>query len=519
MRNKIGRSYKQKLTWCLVAIFAIFTTGLVAIQLHEDKKIKNIAMASRLDAMADILIKSALSDTDIEEQFPQELRYTIMNMAGEVWEESENVGMNNHLNRPEVQEALRKGKSWTTRRSETTGLTYFYFAKVVGDNIVRIAHPYDSSLRHFFRIDNIAVLLIFLLFLAAVRMLVVASEHFGKNVTNLLKLHIQNSEKGVAVFSKGRSLEYWNSKFKQYFTTIRGEAERDFSGLWSDESFRPLTEYLNNVESENITDQFSYEIERSGKVFRIKMLIYPDRSFEIGIVDVTAVQENTKLKQEMTSSISHELRTPVTSIQAYLETLVQNPEMDASRREAFIRRAYTQSGRLSELIRDVSLLTKIEETSQNMPMENVDLSDIVEETLEEMSSLITKVDAVIENELDKGLFINGNPTLLHSIFRNLLENSLKYAGTGINIHIECYDQHDGLLYLTYYDTGKGVPEEHLARLFERFYRISEGRTRDDGGSGLGLAIVKNAIIFHNGDITATNREGGGLQFFFTLHCI
>jgi signal transduction histidine kinase len=98
----------------------------------------------------------------------------------------------------------------------------------------------------------------------------------------------------------------------------------------------------------------------------------------------------------------------------------------------------------------------------------------------------------------------------------MVENTLKYAGDGVVMHLECYSAIEKFCYLTYYDTGKGVPDDHLEKIFERFYRIDEGRARDVGGSGLGLSIVRNAVKFHGGSIRAINRQWGGLQFFFSL---
>ena len=97
-----------------------------------------------------------------------------------------------------------------------------------------------------------------------------------------------------------------------------------------------------------------------------------------------------------------------------------------------------------------------------------------------------------------------------------MENSLRYAGEGTEIHVSCYNADNNMAYFSVYDTGCGVPEEHLPRLFERFYRVSEGRTRDNGGTGLGLSIVRNAVLFHHGDISVRNRKEGGLEFLFTL---
>lgn len=112
--------------------------------------------------------------------------------------------------------------------------------------------------------------------------------------------------------------------------------------------------------------------------------------------------------------------------------------------------------------------------------------------------------------------MHGNFSLLYGIFRNLMENSIRYAGQGAALTLQCYRQEAGTLYFRYFDTGCGVAEEHLPRLFERFYRVSEGRTRDCGGTGLGLSIVRNAVHFHGGTISVRNRKGGGLEFLFTM---
>lgn len=226
--------------------------------------------------------------------------------------------------------------------------------------------------------------------------------------------------------------------------------------------------------------------------------------------------QRSKLKKQMTSNIAHELRTPVTSIRGYLETLIACPDMSDEKKQAFIEKAYNQTLRLSELISDMSLLSKMEERSAKLNKEEVDLYDIANEVFDEFEDRIKEKGNVVENLLEPGTVLIANKTLVYTIIRNLVENSLKYAGDGIIHHIECYSTIEHFCYLTYYDTGSGVPNDHLERIFERFYRIEEGRTRDVGGSGLGLSIVRNAVKFHGGDIRVINRQWGGLQFFFSL---
>ncbi len=233
-------------------------------------------------------------------------------------------------------------------------------------------------------------------------------------------------------------------------------------------------------------------------------------------VSEAEARQKSKLKKQMTSNIAHELRTPVTTIRGYLETLIACPDMPSEKKQEFIEKAYNQTLRLAELITDMSLISKMEEKSSKFKKEDIDLYTVANEVFEEFQGRIAAQNVKVENMLSAGTVLTGNRTLVYTIIRNLVENSLKYAGDGITIHLECYSSIEKFCYLTYYDTGEGVPQEHLDQIFERFYRIEEGRTRDVGGSGLGLSIVKNAVKFHGGDISAINRQWGGLQFFFSL---
>lgn len=228
-------------------------------------------------------------------------------------------------------------------------------------------------------------------------------------------------------------------------------------------------------------------------------------------------KKSSLLKKQMTSNIAHELRTPVTSIRGYLETLLAYPDLPYEKQHVFLERAYNQTLRLSELISDMALISKIEEKSSNFTKQEIDLGEIAGEVFEEFGERIASKRVSVENNVQPGTMLNGNRTLVYSILRNLVENSLKYAGDDIVMHLESfYDVSEQMYYVTYYDTGAGVPDEHLERIFERFYRVSEGRTRDDGGSGLGLSIVRNAVDFHGGRIKVENREEGGLKFSFSL---
>ena len=172
-------------------------------------------------------------------------------------------------------------------------------------------------------------------------------------------------------------------------------------------------------------------------------------------------EKNARLKKQMTSNIAHELRTPVTSIRGYLETLLACPDMPQEKKKAFLERAYSQTLRLSELISDMALISKMEEKSSNFAKTDVDLADVANEVFFEFDERISAKGISVENLIEPGTILPANRTLVYTILRNMVENSLKYAGDGITLHLECYSTVDKYYYLTYYDTGSGVADEHL----------------------------------------------------------
>lgn len=225
---------------------------------------------------------------------------------------------------------------------------------------------------------------------------------------------------------------------------------------------------------------------------------------------------NQQLKQEMTNNIAHELKTPVSSIRGYLEILLGDKPVDEEKRRFFLDRCYSQTLRLSDLINDVSLINKLEESSALFPKEAIDVSAIADEAIRELDTRAIARHITILNTLTSPMPIQGNHNLIYAIFRNLVENSISYAGDNITVQIECYKETDEMYYLHFFDTGCGVDNQYLDKIFDRFLRIDEGRSRKSGGTGLGLSIVKHAVIFHGGDIYAKNRDEGGLEFFFSL---
>jgi Signal transduction histidine kinase len=247
---------------------------------------------------------------------------------------------------------------------------------------------------------------------------------------------------------------------------------------------------------------------------------FPKGEFgEVGekIIHAFRQLENTKrYKQELTHNIAHELKTPVTGIRGYIETILQQEDIAPEQRKAFLEKALAQSMRLSSIVNDISILNKIEEAEYKFDFEPVNISQCIADIVNDLAFKIEQKQISFTTNIDEHLFIEGNYLLIYYLFKNLIENSIEYAGNNIAIYIGVNRVLDGIAYFTYYDTGIGVPDKHLDRIFERFYRLDEGRSRKSGGSGLGLSIVRNSILLHKGSISAKNRESGGLQFDFTL---
>lgn len=228
-----------------------------------------------------------------------------------------------------------------------------------------------------------------------------------------------------------------------------------------------------------------------------------------------AEQERNRLKRQLTNNINHELKTPVASIQVCLETLLSGIALSEEKRQELIERCYTQNERLRRLLNDVSLITRMEDGSTLINRERVVINNIIDEVAEELEMLPEEERLTLNLDFNDEVVVEGNPLLIGSIFRNLTENAIAYS-EGKNIYISLLENNDKRCRIRFEDDGKGVEHNQLSRLFERFYRVDKGRSRQKGGTGLGLAIVKHAVQFHGGTITVTNRPNGGLRFDFTI---
>lgn len=226
-------------------------------------------------------------------------------------------------------------------------------------------------------------------------------------------------------------------------------------------------------------------------------------------------QEKIRIKRQLTNNINHELKTPVASIGVCLETLLSGITLTDEKRQELIERCYTHNERLRRLLDEVSLITRMEDGSALIEKRPLVINYIIDEIADELQVMSEKERFALHVDFPLQVMLDGNLSLIASIFHNLTENAIAYSG-GKNIYITLLELNSTECRIRFEDDGCGVEEKQLSRLFERFYRVDKGRSRQKGGTGLGLSIVKHAVQFHGGTITASNRPEGGLRFDFSL---
>lgn len=232
-------------------------------------------------------------------------------------------------------------------------------------------------------------------------------------------------------------------------------------------------------------------------------------------VAIAATEEKMRLKKQLTNNISHELKTPVGAIKGYLDSIVENEDMDDGMRRNFLLKAQQHMNRLCSLLNDLSTITRLEEGKKILMFESLNFHSLVFSIAGELEKSPLLDGMKFVHDIPADCMVKGNQSLLYGALSNLVRNAEAYS-RGSEIGIRCADVTDRLYTFEFWDNGVGVADEYLPHLFERFFRIDKGRSRKNGGTGLGLPIVKNTIVAHGGTIKVSNRPGGGLMFTFTL---
>ena len=474
MRISVG----TKLYLSVLSVFLVFAVAFIVFQQTREKQYKvdtlNLKLQNYNSRMEEYLrlfpdYSEKALDAYVKSHNMPHLRVTLITPDGKVKYDSnlkKYTNVANHASRPEVAAAIRKGVGSTVERnSKTLSGDFFYSATYFANDslIIRTALPYTSDLSKSLQADQHYIWFA----VGTIMLLTIILYRFTRRLDD----NIQKLRTFATRADHGESLE-----------------TEDLAG------FPP--------------DELGEIAERIIKIYKRLQ---------------TTRREQDVLKRQLTQNIAHELKTPVASIQGYLETILENPNTSDAARDMFLKRCYAQSQRLTSLLQDISTLNRMDDAPEMIGNEVVNISDTVANIQKETALQLQQKHMAFVNHLPDGIVVKGNPSLLYSVFRNLTDNAIAYAGESTTITLSANpingdsDETDApKWHFTFSDNGVGVPAEHLPRLFERFYRVDKGRSRKMGGTGLGLAIVKNAVILHGGTISVKNNEGGGLCFDFTL---
>ncbi|MGM0472149.1 MAG: two-component system histidine kinase PnpS [Bacillota bacterium] len=506
-------------------------------------------------------------------------RITIIRADGKVLGDSEENPrqMPNHLNRPEIQEALQSDRGISTRYSKTLQQKMKYVAlpitKEVGEvGVVRLAISL-TQIRNllfdiFWRLSSTGLVAIFLSLILGLKLI--------KRITN----PIERMTEVASRMAEGSLDERLNFNYKdelgrlsRAFNNMADELEAKINeisqkkkrieaivtgmgdGLIAvDQSgrvilFNPAAEYLFQINEQKTLDKSVLEVTRNHKLHQILMsaveedqdrteeieTIYPEQknirvhvtpiqSKEDGqegavavLRDITEVRKLEQMRTEFVGNVSHELKTPLTSIKGYVETLLVEDDLEPSILDNFLEIIKDEADRLEQLITDLLDLSQLESNVSALDQGNtVDLNQVVEKVL---TTIVPKADSKqIDLKVDTPAQISpvrGNRSQIERLYINLVDNAIKYTPEGGQVQVKIYEEQDKV-WTKIIDDGIGIPEEDLARIFERFYRVDKTRSRKLGGTGLGLSIVKHILENHQGEIEVESEVDEGTKFTFYL---
>ena len=472
-----SKSFQRNLLLSIGGVFLLFAVCFSVYQYQREKEYKIDILHSRLQMynyeMVQTLGEDSLTNSQLFHDYVarhqmEGLRVSVIDLRGRVILDSYDTNVDslgNHLQRKEIQQALHDGNGYDIKRmSQSTHETYFYSATRFGDVIVRAAVPYSAELTRSLQADNTYI-------------------YFAGALTLLL---------GIVLY-------YITHRISRHIGYLREFAVKAEEG-----------EELDHELERRLPDDELGDISHT-----IIMLYWKLRHSE---------EDKVRIKRQLTQNAAHELKTPAASIHGYLESILDNPDMQEDKKKHFLERCYAQSERMSKLLLDMSALTKLDELDDNkfktrQAYRQVDVLQVIQSVLDDTSLQLQENGITPSLHVPQRMEVLGDQSLIYSIFRNLIDNAIAHATGATRLEIACNEiETEGRHFYEFLvsDNGPGVEAQHLEHLFERFYRIDKGRSRKLGGTGLGLAIVKNAVAVHGGSTTALSTLGGGLTIRFTL---
>lgn len=576
--NLKSMTLNRKLFLYLFSAFFSLIVVIAFFQYKREKEFRTEQLDQLLSTynytIKNYIDKRAWTANDLKEfitVFPDTLlRVTLIDKEGNVLFDNsvaDGTKLENHINRPEIVMANSQTTGKAIRHSVSIGTDFYYLAHRFDSYYVRTALPFNLDVVEMLKANTFFLYFMTFILLLAIFALFFISKNFtdsiarlrvftqkaekgeiletdiyfpndelgdiSRNIVHLYKRmqetkdevnnereklikHLQISQEGLGIFSPEKKELLVNSHFIQYTNILSDQQSENSDNIFKLAEFEEINQF---IDESFLNDQLTRKkmvIEKNGRVFMVRCIVFQDNTFEISINDITVQERDNELKRHLTQNISHELKTPVSSIMGYMESILENPDLDPGRQKFFVERSFMQAKRLTALLQDISTLNKIDEGKRLFQKEPCDLAQVINDVLFDVHLQIEQKKCVVLRNYNNSMPLHGNRSLLYSIFRNLTDNTLAYSGEHIVIDINCYREDEQFYYFSFSDNGVGVAEEHLGKVFERFYRVDKGRSRKVGGTGLGLAIVKNAVLLHKGTISAKSVSTGGLSFIFSL---
>ena len=506
-------------------------------------------------------------------------RITVIDREGKVLADSshEADSMVNHVDRPEIAEAIANGVGNSVRFSDTVQEDLLYVALTDVDdkqaNIIRVAIPRDQAIAEIDLLYGSVFFMVLVLFLSGSGLCFVVAQMVIRPI-RLIRRAADKIAKGsldatLNVASKGEIgslLEAFNSMSKEIRERVvqMEDSRIELSAIVDNMAEGVLlvntkgdcllaneaAANLLNVELDKLKDCHLWESLRMAEVDELiaslptlerprRMWVevhnIPDQRQVLQFVatpvfttadglqqsvilvsDATEDQKLLEMRQDFVANVSHELKTPLTSISAYVDTLLDGAADDEAVRRPFMLKIQSNTTRLTKLVSDILNISRLESGTGDESRHNIDLNLFAEALLERQRD---KADAkhikLHFKAADMPAIAFGNEEDLTEAVENLIVNAISYTPENGDVTVEVESNNNGLE-LSVSDTGVGIPEESLARVFERFFRVDKARSRALGGTGLGLAIVKHVAIKHGGKVEATSEEGKGSTFKITL---
>ncbi|WP_408007165.1 two-component system histidine kinase PnpS [Pseudalkalibacillus sp. A8] len=331
---------------------------------------------------------------------------------------------------------------------------------------------------------------------------------------------IENMDSGLLLIDSKGYINLMNRAYKTIFGID--------SDVWNDKLYHeimPNQDVIDLVDETFLTEstvrkQVTLSIGIDRKHFHITcvpILGHKDKIKGIVLVfhDITELKNLEQMRKDFVANVSHELRTPVTSLKGFAETLLDGAMESKELREKFLTIIWKESDRLQNLIQDLLEFTKMEQSNFQLNWQTINLETIVNDTVTLLEPRAEEKQIKVSVELEGELRIEGDSARIKQILINLLNNALSYTPNGGTVWITGRDDHEKV-YLEVKDTGIGINEDEIPRVFERFYRVDKARTRNSGGTGLGLAIVKHLVEAHKGQVKVTSKRDVGTTFTLTF---